>query len=134
MIRPAGGYPSQDGPAGQLHAAARPACCPVEGRPLAEAALRADLSDGALFILIPQAENRVIDPCYVTLRRRGSLVELPAAWMDGLYVLEEHPRQGEARALFAAAERAARDKGALRLGLLAWAFCAPALAFCRSLA
>lgn len=67
-------------------------------------------------------------------RRRGSLVELPAAWMDGLYVLEEHRRQGAARALFAAAERAARDKGALWLDLLAWAFSAPALAFCRSLA
>lgn len=75
----------------------------------------------------------MIDPCYVTLRRRGSLVELPAAWMDELYALEEHRRQGEARALFAAAERAARDKGALRLDLLAWAFSAPALAFCRSL-
>lgn len=74
----------------------------------------------------------MIDPCYVTLRRRGSLVELPAAWMDELYALEEHRRQGEARALFAAAERAARDKGALRLDLLAWAFSAPALAFCRS--
>lgn len=60
-------------------------------------------------------------------------MELPAAWMDGLYALEEHRRQGEARALFAAAERAARDKGALRLDLLAWAFSAPALAFCRSL-
>lgn len=74
----------------------------------------------------------MIVQCYVTLQRRGSLVELPAAWMDGLYALEEHRRQGEARALFAA-ERAARDKGALRLDLLAWAFSAPALAFCRSL-
>lgn len=64
----------------------------------------------------------MIDPCYVTLRRRGSPVELPTAWMDGLYVLEKYPRQGEAR-----------DKGALRLDLLAWAFSAPALAFCRSL-
>lgn len=59
-------------------------------------------------------------------------MELPTAWMDGLYVLEKYPRQGEARALFAAAERAARDKGALRLDLLAWALNAPALAFCRS--
>ena len=74
----------------------------------------------------------MIGPRYVTLRRRGSLVELPTAWMDGLYVLEKYPRQGEAQALFAAAERAARDKGALRLDLLAWAFSAPALAFCRS--
>ena len=74
----------------------------------------------------------MIVQCYVTLQRRGSLVELPAAWMDELYELEEHRRQGEARALFAAAERAARDKGALRLDLLAWAFSAPALAFCRS--
>ena len=60
-------------------------------------------------------------------------MELPAAWMDELYVLEEHRRQGAAQALFVAAERAARDKGALRLDLLAWAFSAPALAFCRSL-
>lgn len=59
-------------------------------------------------------------------------MELPAAWMDELYVLEEHRRQGAARVLFAAAERAARDKGVLRLDLLAWAFSAPALAFCRS--
>ena len=48
----------------------------------------------------------MIGPRYVTLRRRGSLVELPTAWMDGLYVLEEHRRQG--------------------------ALNAPALAFCRS--
>ena len=75
----------------------------------------------------------MIVQCYVTLRRRGNLVELPTAWMDGLYVLEKYPRQGEAQALFAAAERAARDKGALRLDLLAWVFNAPALAFCRSL-
>lgn len=59
-------------------------------------------------------------------------MELPAAWMDELYVLEEHRRQGAARVLFAAAERAARDKGVLRLDLLAWALNAPALAFCHS--
>ena len=59
-------------------------------------------------------------------------MERPTAWKDELYVLGEHRRQGAARALFAAAERAARDKGALRLDLLAWAFSAPALAFCRS--
>ena len=112
----------------------RPDCFPAEGRPLDEAALRADLSDGAHFLPLAQAEDRVIGPRYVTLRRRGNLVELPTAWMDELYVLEKYPRQGAARALFAAAERAARDKGALWLDLLAWAFSAPALAFCRSLA
>lgn len=59
---------------------------------MAEAALRADLSDGAHFIPPAQAEDRVIVQCYVTLQRRGNLVELPAAWMDGLYVLEKYRR------------------------------------------
>ena len=76
----------------------------------------------------------------LTLRRLGISAEimLLSPLCDG-GELEEALRAGVILCVDSwegaeAAERAARDKGALRLDLLAWAFSAPALAFCRSLA
>lgn len=114
------------------HAQARPDCFAPEQA--AEGAPFEELVSGERRIsLLAEEEGTAAGICLVTLRDRSNMVRMPIAWMDDLYVREEFRRRGVAKALFAAAEREARGRGALRLDLMVWAFNESALAFYRSL-
>ena len=82
------------------------------------------------FISIAAEEDgEIVGVCFVELRERSLMVELPVAVMNALCVDEAHQRKGIATKLFEESTRLAREAGAKRLDLMVWGFNDKARAF-----
>ena len=116
-----------------LHVAARPDLyAPAEHIYAREEYLR-KLDDPAMICLLAEEDGAPAGLCFTEMRRRTCMRNIPSAYMDDLYVRPGSRRTGLATALFRAAEREARARGAVRLDLMVWSFNESALAFYRSL-
>lgn len=129
-------YPAVDGMMAQLHR------LHVEGRPdlyapmqpvYAEAEYLRKLEDPAMICLMAEEDGAPAGLCFVQMRRRTCMRDVPSAYMDDLFVQPAYRHRGIAKALFRQAERIAREKGAVRLDLMVWAFNEEALRFYQSL-
>ena len=91
------------------------------------------LADPAMLCLLAEVEGAPAGLCFVEMRRRTCMRNIPSAYVDDMYVTPAFRRQGVATALFREAEKQAREKGAVRLDLMVWNFNREALAFYESL-
>jgi ribosomal protein S18 acetylase RimI-like enzyme len=103
----------------------------VEGRPDLYAPLEHPYSkeefeklvDDDTVISIAAEENHiVIGICFVSIRDKSGMVSMKTAYMDDLVVAKEFQHRGIARALFAEAEKQAKELGAIRMDLMVWSF------------
>lgn len=72
--------------------------------------------------LAAEEEGKVVGICFVELRDRSLMVEMPVAMMNALCVDEAHQRKGIATKLFEEAAKLAKNAGAKRLDLMLWGF------------
>ena len=79
--------------------------------------------------LAAEEDGEIIGVCFVELREKSLMVELPIAVMNALCVDEAHQRKGVATKLFEEATKLAREAGAKRLDLMVWGFNDTARAF-----
>ena len=79
--------------------------------------------------LAAEEDGEIIGVCFVELREKSLMVELPVAVMNALCVDEAHQRKGIATKLFEEATKLAREAGAKRLDLMVWGFNDTARAF-----
>ena len=79
--------------------------------------------------LAAEEDGEIIGVCFVELREKSLMVELPVAVMNALCVDEAHQRKGIATKLFEEATKLARGAGAKRLDLMVWGFNDTARAF-----
>ena len=79
--------------------------------------------------LAAEEDGEIIGVCFVELREKSLMVELPIAVMNALCVDEAHQRKGVATKLFEEATKLAREAGAKRLDLMVWGFNDKARAF-----
>lgn len=91
------------------------------------------LADPATLCLLAEEDGAAAGLCFVEMRKRTCMRNIPSAYMDDLYVSPAFRRRGVATALFRRAEALAKEKGAVRLDLMVWGFNREALAFYESL-
>jgi ribosomal protein S18 acetylase RimI-like enzyme len=81
------------------------------------------LVDDNKTISIAAEENHIIiGICFVSIRDKNGMVSMKTAYMDDLVVTKEYQHRGIAKALFAKAEKQAKELGAIRLDLMVWSF------------
>lgn len=79
--------------------------------------------------LAAEEDGEIIGVCFVELREKSLMVEMPVAMMNALCVDEASQRKGIATRLFEEATNRAKDAGAKRLDLMVWGFNDAARAF-----
>ena len=91
------------------------------------------LHDPATLCLLAEIDGAAAGLCFVEMRKRTCMRNIPSAYVDDMYVSPAFRRRGVATALFRHAEALAKEKGAVRLDLMVWGFNREALSFYESL-
>ena len=86
-----------------------------------------------MLCLLAEEDGAPAGLCFVEMRKRTCMRNIPSAYVDDMYVAPAFRRRGVATALFREAEALAKAKGAVRLDLMVWNFNENALAFYQSL-
>lgn len=80
------------------------------------------INDSEVISILAEENGEIAGLCFASMRNKSGMAEMRTAYMDDLVVAEEWQHQGIARALFAQAEKNARELGAERLDLMVWSF------------
>jgi ribosomal protein S18 acetylase RimI-like enzyme len=78
--------------------------------------------DNKVISIAAEENHMVIGICFVSIRDKSGMVSMKTAYMDDLAVAKEYRHRGIAKALFAEAEKRAKELGAIRLDLMVWSF------------
>ena len=116
-----------------LHVAGRPDLYVPMSPIYPESVYLEKLNSPDMLCLIAEEEDAPAGLCFVEMRKRTCMRNIPSAYVDDMYVAPAFRRQGVATALFRQAEKLAKAKGAVRLDLMVWNFNREALAFYESL-
>ena len=116
-----------------LHVAGRPDLYVPMSPIYPESVYLEKLNSPDMLCLIAEEDGAPAGLCFVEMRKRTGMRNIPSAYVDDMYVAPAFRRQGVATALFREAEKLAREKGAVRLDLMVWNFNREALAFYESL-
>jgi ribosomal protein S18 acetylase RimI-like enzyme len=78
--------------------------------------------DNKVISIAAEENHIIIGICFVRIRDKSGMVSMKTAYMDDLVVAKEYQHRGIAKALFAEAEKQAKELGAIRLDLMVWSF------------
>jgi ribosomal protein S18 acetylase RimI-like enzyme len=78
--------------------------------------------DNKVISIAAEENHIIIGICFVSIRDKSGMVSMKTAYMDDLVVAKEYQHRGIAKALFAEAEKQAKELGAIRLDLMVWSF------------
>ena len=112
-----------------LHLEARPDLYVAKEHPYSLEEYEEKVTSEQFISLAAEEDGEVVGICFVELRDRSLMVEMPVAMMNALCVDEAHQRKGIATKLFEEATKLAREAGAKRLDLMLWGFNNTARAF-----
>lgn len=112
-----------------LHFEARPDLYVAKEHPYSLEEYEEKVTSEQFISLAAEEDGEVVGICFVELRDRSLMVEMPVAMMNALCVDEAHQRKGVATKLFEEATKLAREAGAKRLDLMLWGFNNTARAF-----
>ena len=112
-----------------LHFEARPDLYVAKEHPYSLEEYEEKVTSEQFISLAAEEDGEVVGICFVELRDRSLMVEMPVAMMNALCVDEAHQRKGVATKLFEEATKLAREAGAKRLDLMVWGFNDTARAF-----
>lgn len=112
-----------------LHFEARPDLYVAKEHPYSLEEYEEKVTSEQFISLAAEEDGEVVGICFVELRDRSLMVEMPVAMMNALCVDEAHQRKGIATKLFEEATKLAREAGAKRLDLMLWGFNNTARAF-----
>lgn len=113
----------------KLHFEARPDLYVDKAHPYSLEEFEEKVMSDKCICLAAEEDGEVVGICFVELRDRSLMVEMPMAMMNALCVDEAHQRKGIATKLFEEATKRAKDTGAKRLDLMLWGFNEAARAF-----
>ena len=96
------------------------------------------LSDESTFAICAETEGEIAGICFFEVRQSGGngkkgVAQNRIAFVNDIVVAEKFRRRGIAKQLFAAAEKTAKEKGAVRLDLMVWNFNEDALGFYKAM-
>lgn len=117
----------------KLHFEARPDIYVQKEHPYSVEEFEENVASDKCICLAAEEDGEVVGICFVELRDRSVMVEMPVAMMNALCVDEAHQRKGIATKLFEETTKRAKDAGAKRLDLMLWGFNESARAFYESL-
>ena len=112
-----------------LHFEARPDLYVAKEHPYSLEEYEEKVTSEQFISLAAEEDDEVVGICFVEMRDRSLMVEMPVAMMNALCVDEAHQRKGIATKLFEEATKLAREAGAKRLDLMVWGFNDAARAF-----
>lgn len=112
-----------------MHVEARPDLYVAKEHPYSLEEYEEKVTSEEIISLAAEEDGEVVGVCFVELRERSLMVEIPIAMMNALCVDEAHRRKGIATKLFEEASKLSKEAGAKRLDLMLWAFNDKARAF-----
>ena len=116
-----------------LHVEGRPDLYVALEHPYSETEFKEKVESDDYISILAEEDDMVIGICFVKMKKRSMMVNMPTAYMDDLCVDKAMLRKGVATKLYREAEKRAKELGAKRMDLMVWGFNEEAIAFYKSL-